>query len=267
MAPIRRYLRISRRSVLECRIYLSHPGDERWLGSRPSSSSSSSSPPPPRTVIEQIFAAIRPLVLPKLREENARRAEGKAKKSAPVKDVLVEDEFEVALFLREAGTRHSLLTRQKRFIQEEKRGRGSMAGSGSGDAPVEVPDEETSDVEVDLDSIPLASDIGDDGDAGRRPTTAVAAREQTDDKKLAAQTTYEGFCIWGWVLCLLVTRRNRGGSHRARIASASTSQATRERGDGRPDTDRATGPSEGQMLMEEWISTQALPELVDEQAL
>jgi hypothetical protein len=28
-----------------------------------------------------------------------------------------------------------------------------------------------------------------------------------DKKKLGFKTTYDGFSIWGWVLCLLVTRK------------------------------------------------------------
>lgn len=76
MAPIRRYLRISKYSVLECRIYLENPADTRWLLN------------PRDPVLPRIFAAIRPLVLPKLREENE-RAMAK-KKSNPVKDVIAE---------------------------------------------------------------------------------------------------------------------------------------------------------------------------------
>jgi hypothetical protein len=81
MAPIRRYLRISKYSVLECRIYLDNPSDTRWLldtrGTRD-------------PVLARIFAAIRPLVLPKLREENERIFA--KKKSKPVKDVIAEGE-------------------------------------------------------------------------------------------------------------------------------------------------------------------------------
>lgn len=76
MAPLRRYLRISKYSVLECRIYLENPADTRWL-------LDSRDP-----VLPRIFDTIKPLVLPKLREENE-RARSK-KKSNPVKDVIVE---------------------------------------------------------------------------------------------------------------------------------------------------------------------------------
>lgn len=50
-----------------------------------------------------------------------------------------------------------------------------------------------------------------------------------DKKKLGLKTTYEGFSIWGWVLCLLVARK--GGPSRRRTENAA-----------------------GQALMEEWIS-------------
>lgn len=76
MAPIRRYLRISKYSVIECRIYPEKPSDARWL-------LDSRSPGLPR-----VFAAIRPLVLPRLREENERL--WMRKKAKPVKDVVSE---------------------------------------------------------------------------------------------------------------------------------------------------------------------------------
>lgn len=76
MAPIRRYLRISKHSVLECRIYLDTPSDSRWLLN------------PRDPVLPRIFEAIRPLVLPKLREENERL--WMRKKGKPVKDVISE---------------------------------------------------------------------------------------------------------------------------------------------------------------------------------
>lgn len=51
-----------------------------------------------------------------------------------------------------------------------------------------------------------------------------------EKKKLHFQTTYEGYSIWGWVLCLLVTRK--GGPSKTR-----------------------TDGNAGQALMEEWISS------------
>jgi hypothetical protein len=78
MAPIRRYLRISKHSVLECRIFMENPADgPRWL-------LASKDPALPR-----VIEAVRPLVLPKLREEND-RAKGKGKKQKRVKDVVTK---------------------------------------------------------------------------------------------------------------------------------------------------------------------------------
>lgn len=83
MAPLRRYLRITKHSILEVRIYLDRPADaEAWLLKR-------GDPALPR-----VIQAIRPLVLPKLREENERgsgRGRGGAKsKKKGVKDVVIE---------------------------------------------------------------------------------------------------------------------------------------------------------------------------------
>ena len=85
MAPTRRYLRITKHSVLEVRIYLERPSDsEGWLLRR-------DNPALPR-----VIEAVRPLVLPKLREENERasgRAGGRGKKKG-VKDVVVGGMFD-----------------------------------------------------------------------------------------------------------------------------------------------------------------------------
>lgn len=81
MAPIRRYLRITKYSVLEVRIYLENPTAQSWLLN------------PRDPVLPRVIQAIRPLVLPKLREENERargKGKGKGKKQRAVKDVVTE---------------------------------------------------------------------------------------------------------------------------------------------------------------------------------
>lgn len=85
MAPIRRYLRITKYSVLECRIYVDNPAlAETWL----------LNPRNPNPVLPRVIESVRPLVLPKLQEEREKRkAKGKGaakKKGAKVKDVVVE---------------------------------------------------------------------------------------------------------------------------------------------------------------------------------
>lgn len=83
MAPIRRYLRITKYSVLEVRIYLDNPSlVHSWLLN------------PRNPILPRVISAVRPLVLPKLREENERAAGGAKgkgkKKKGGVKDVVVE---------------------------------------------------------------------------------------------------------------------------------------------------------------------------------
>jgi hypothetical protein len=84
MAPLRRYLRITKHSVLEVRIYLDRPADaDAWLLKRDD------------PALPHVIQAVRPLVLPKLREENERgkgRGGAKAKKKG-VKDVVIEGQF------------------------------------------------------------------------------------------------------------------------------------------------------------------------------
>jgi hypothetical protein len=76
MAPVRRYLRISKFSVLECRIYLDNPAlAQTWLLN------------PRDPVLPRVLESIQPLVLPKLREEKERsRRKGNKKKG--IKDVI-----------------------------------------------------------------------------------------------------------------------------------------------------------------------------------
>ncbi|RAQ68825.1 hypothetical protein COH20_006187 [Aspergillus flavus] len=249
MAPIRRYLRISKYTILECRIYLENPSDTRWL-------LDSRDP-----VLPRIFGAIRPLVLPKLREENERLFA--RKKGKPVKDVIAKEDFEVSLFLRESRTRHSLLTRHKEFDEPDnassrKEGaqnppRPAESSSGVADAGILV--ESDSESNIDLRDIPQATAEENDKkgkrhrDADEAVDTTANSRaskrrkdEEPDDKKLRFRMNYEGFNIYGWTLCLLVTRK--GDKVRA---STGSSEPTR------------------QALMEEWMSTQAQGDVDEEQ--
>ncbi len=82
MAPVRRYLRITKYSVLECRIYLENPGlaDSWLLNAR-------------NPILPRVIESVRPLVLPKLREENE-RAKGKGKKATKgIKDVVIRGQL------------------------------------------------------------------------------------------------------------------------------------------------------------------------------
>lgn len=78
MAPLRRYLRITKYSVLECRIYLDNPAlAHSWLLNHRD------------PVLPRVIEAVRPLVLPKLREERE-RSRKKSTKKRGIKDTVVE---------------------------------------------------------------------------------------------------------------------------------------------------------------------------------
>lgn len=272
MAPIRRYLRITLHSVLEVRIYLDEPAlaDSWLLRSRD-------------PVLPRIIAAIRPYVIPKLREENEKaKGKGSKKKKRGIKDTVATgqfhsrttfpcirvdgadakpDEFEVSIFLTETSTPHTLLSKQKTFTDKRPIGSNSTrlgvgtAGAASGrtdpsndaDRPILV--EEDSDPEVRLDDIPVQIDSDDEE---LDPVQAVGGKRKRDTapdddpipppveadekKKLAVKTRYDGFTIYGRVLCLIVKRkgvRQATGFH---------------------------GAASGSDMMENWVSTQAQPD-------
>ncbi|KAF4971771.1 hypothetical protein FSARC_1464 [Fusarium sarcochroum] len=276
MAPVRRYLRISKYSVLECRIYLDNPAlAQSWLLN------------PRNPVLPKVIESIRPLVLPKLREEKERSKKKSGKKKA-VKDVIVSDEFEVSIFLTETSTRHSLLYKTKHFREKlpPKLESNSSKLIGETDSvPVDVDDEyrapvlqEEDEDEVRLADIPLAettirrskrqrgtlepdqdvneafeddetaSAIEIDSDTEAPPHKRHRARPASsedggldgndDKKKLAMDVSYEGFAIYGQVLCLVV--KKRAG------AAASSSGGAKDR-------------PEGQAMMENWISSTQVP--------
>ncbi|KAF4340564.1 hypothetical protein FBEOM_5504 [Fusarium beomiforme] len=272
MAPVRRYLRISKYSVLECRIYLDNPAlAQSWLLN------------PRNPILAKVIESIRPLVLPKLREEKERIRKKSKKKS--IKDVVVSDEFEVSIFLTETSTRHSLLYKTKHFRDKlpPKLESNSYKLIGETDrVPVDVDDEyrvpvlqEEDDDEVKLADIPVAEtttrrskrqrglqDPGqDDNDEAFEDDETASAIEinsdteapphkrhrartnngpdgNEDKKKLAMDVSYEGFAIYGQVLCLVVKKRAN--------AAASSGAGAKAR-------------PEGQATMENWISSTQVP--------
>lgn len=170
----------------------------------------------------------------------------------------IADEFEVALFLRESRTRHSLLTRHKEFEDH-----GTAVGKNPGEAGTQADKgilvESESEDESGLRNIPQAgADEGDNGEersgkrgrggssgddvrASKRQKEPEWADDDGEDKKMRFRTNYEGFNIYGWTLCLLVTRK--GGRSRP---AATPSEPSR------------------QALMEEWMSTQAQGDVDEE---
>lgn len=274
MSPIRRYLRITKYSVLEVRIYLDKPSDAPWL-------LSSRDP-----VLPRIIEEVRPKVLPKLREENENAKKKGGKKKRGIKDVASQEDFEVTIFLTELSTRHSLLTKKKEFGDRPKlksTGNKLTGWLNNSENPIHVEDaerptqvlQEDGDNVVALHDIPEADTGGkrktpnanaDEDDAlfvsssdeeffqtqrertskrrkkaaekGRTPARSGEHEEDADDKKkLALNTSYEGFTIYGRILCLVVKRKGK------KAAPGST-----------------TAPVGGSQMMEQWVSTQAAQE-------
>ncbi|RYP64740.1 hypothetical protein DL769_006545 [Monosporascus sp. CRB-8-3] len=334
MAPIRRYLRITKYSVLECRIYLDDPALGRtWLLN------------PRKPVLPRVIESVRPLVLPKLREERERSRKRSTKKKS-IKDVVVEDDFEVSIFLTETSTRHSLLTKHKHFHDTTQtkltsNNAGRLVGAAS-EAPIDVDDpaviagllrreESDEDVGAALAAIPAAvvdvdadetvaggSSGGDHGADCRRPTKrprrnttkeagdaagrgqesdveailsdeedalfvytspddgnysglppakrhkgrAAAATADSDGgggddkKKLAMDISYEGFSIYGRVLCLVVKRRD-GGTTKG--TGSFSSQAAGGAGGGRGGSASNKVGGGGQAMMENFIISTQVP--------
>ncbi|EON62426.1 hypothetical protein W97_01648 [Coniosporium apollinis CBS 100218] len=298
MAPTRRYLRITKYSVLEVRVYLDEPSQQQsWL-------LRSNDPALPR-----VIEAVRPLVLPKLREENERAKGKKGGKGRGVKDVVTGDDFEVSVFLTEYSTRHSLLTRSKAFAEKPRMrsNSGKLTGwltSGTSEAPVtirdendednntvslldipEAPQDEATDAddmlerpsrrgkrrrETAADDLFVHSSGSDDEDAfqtqrtpaskrrrrrggpvagadptsedGDEETNSDPGKDHNDKKKLAMKTSYDGFSIYGRILCLVVKRKG----HRV--------------GAGRAGGNNAVPSNSQQAMMENWVSTQAVRE-------
>ncbi|KAK4153311.1 hypothetical protein C8A00DRAFT_15457 [Chaetomidium leptoderma] len=322
MAPIRRYLRITKYSVLECRIYLDNPAlAQSWLLN------------PRDPILPKVIESVRPLVLPKLREEKERERSKKKSKKRSIKDVVVEDDFEVSIFLTETDTRHSLLHKKKLFrdkIQTRLTSNSSKLMGASSDEPIDVEGQfpqaaaESDDVPIlreedddDQDATALAeipmvdetiadtdltnrrlkrrrprdqgqeaeggSDGGsdveviDDSDSSadnlfvgdgesegseggeaaigqppskRRKEKAAAGGDtagRDDKKKMAMDISYEGFAIYGRVLCLVVKRRGDGGGRLGSSAAPSSNKSQSSR------------PG-GQAMMENWIASTQLPD-------
>ncbi|KAI0513068.1 hypothetical protein F5B22DRAFT_285681 [Xylaria bambusicola] len=321
MAPIRRYLRITKYSVIECRIYLDNPGlVHTWLLS-------------PRTsILPRVIESVRPYVLPKLREERERSRKRSTKKKG-IKDVVIEDDFEVSVFLTETSTRHTLVTKHKHFHDTTQTKLKSNSGrliSEATDAPIgldmaaesapvilreESEDEDTAVALADIPAVDEAApnnetrrpkrtrsnthadadadstagsisgdqnnqvevisdeDYADEDDDGlfvqsparesppakrRRPASAQIPAENNgeDKKKLTMDISYEGFSIYGRVLCLVVKRRDGGGADRAERNANVSAPSVGGSGNNRA---KAASRGRGQAMMEDFIISTQIP--------
>jgi len=314
MAPIRRYLRITKYSVLECRIYLDNPAlAQPWLLN------------PRKPVLPRVIDSVRPLVLPKLREERERSRKKSTKKKG-IKDVVVEDDFEVSIFLTETSTRHSLLTKHKHFHDTTQTKLTSNSGrliGATNEAPIDIDanaselggatlrrEESDEDAAAVLAALPTADDAAannnqrpkraranteseenhdqdsdyevisdDEGEeedglfvdepaeretgpppAKRRRAAGIdgdaQGRGEDDKKKLAMDISYEGFSIYGRVLCLVVKRRDNSGANTMVGGRAASAPGGRGQSNS-----KSTGS--GQAMMENFIISTQVPAGVD----
>ena len=193
------------------------------------------------------------------------------------------DDFEVAIFLTETSSRHSILRKMKTAKAEKSR-LGTTHGklTGTRDEPVEVVEsapglisEESEESEgVRMADIPSAaggeadgkttsaksesqeglfvSDDSDEGNfdaqempssknRGKRPVGEEEDDGEDDKKKLGMNTTYDGFSIYGRILCLVVKRR---GTAKGKEMAGGAGQAMME------DWIASTQMGEGQMMDE-----------------
>lgn len=150
----------------------------------------------------------------------------------------VDDEYHAPVLQEEdeEDVRLSDIPVAETTTRRSKRQRG-MLDPGQDGSEVSEDDETTSAIEIDSDT---------EAPPHKRPR----ARENDgldasdDKKKLAMDVSYEGFAIYGQVLCLVVKKR----------ASATTTSNSNSGG--------AKSRPEGQAMMENWISSTQVP--VDE---
>ena len=192
----------------------------------------------------------------------------------------VADDFEVSIFLTETSTSHAMLTKQKTLSSKPKlqsntskltnyfnTSETAIRVEDDGDeAPAILLEEDAEETRMgdipeigasargkrtreEEDSIFVQS--GDEEDEEDEPaarkkkkskiTDADAdAEEDEDKKKLGMKTAYEGFSIYGRILCLIVKRKG--------VKKPTTGQAA------------------GSQMLENWVSTQADNEGVLEDA-
>lgn len=129
-----------------------------------------------------------------------------------------------------------------------KRRRGSGTALPSGDD--DYPQDSTDNAKISDDDVLFVSQDEDESENDdTRPPQAKRRREETsaaehetgrdDKKKLAMDISYEGFSIYGRVLCLVVKRRGDGAGNRGKGTAAAGGQ---------------------QATMENWITSTQMPE-------
>ncbi|KAF8433811.1 hypothetical protein BGX38DRAFT_1255540 [Terfezia claveryi] len=224
-----RYLRVSKYTVLETRIYLDDPTLlKSWFLN------------PRDPILPKVIEAVRSMVLPKLREETARVMSGgaKSKKNRAVKEVVTGDGFEVVVFLTEGGTRHFVLSKTRLFHAPKPRIKSNTSKYLSGKETEGIHIREENEAFVQLQRIPMNSEVGAGNNAPEECDVILveSSDEEGDDvrdeKKPLSQTAYDGFTIYSRVLCLVVKKLDTSNTYAERPRASS-----------------------GRGMMEDWITT------------
>ncbi|KHJ31323.1 hypothetical protein EV44_g5616 [Erysiphe necator] len=226
MAPIRRYVRITKYSVLECRIFLDNPNlGESWLSN-------------PRTeILPRVMKSVFPLITPKLREEYE-RSKNKSTKKSRIKDIVVEgdsteDDIACDVDIPSINIENEECNGSNLCLHELPEASKNDWTSSLDQSAVDLGQQEKRKRTRDARS--LGSSSSDVESSCKKPKNqdSSGSEEELEDKKMEIRTTYEGFTIYGRVLCLIVKRRDGSG--------------------------KASSEPIGQATMENWISSTQLP--------
>lgn len=180
----------------------------------------------------------------------------------------MSDDFEVSIFLTDPSTRHSLLIKQKAFKERDtklKSNSGKLTAwldsnersidleEGDNSAPIRQESDEEDGPRLEhypeapktaVEEIDISEDEGfqpPSSPAGGRSglDKRAASMGEDDKKKMALNLTYDGFSMYGRVLCLVIKRRG-----------------PKYRQEGVRDVSKATDQG-GKQMLESWVSTQA----------
>lgn len=199
-------------------------------------------------------------------------AEGASAAAIPPAPVLrEEDDDDEVMALADIPSVDELETSKDARVSKRRRGRGgsdAVQGTAGGEnVPTYVPGSDEEDI-ADDDSGLFVDQNEDDGSSGddtvpppakrrKDEASAVGAEHEEvrdDKKKLAMDISYEGFAIYGRVLCLVVKRREGVGS-----MSKGKSVAAAPAGRGSKVGSQQGAAPGGQAVMENWITSTQMP--------
>ena len=149
--------------------------------------------------------------------------------------LILSDSFEVSIFLTELSTPHAVLVRSREFsakdVPDSRTGTKDVPmmvheDDDDGDVDVQLVRQESNDSGADqgvkLEDLPMApesdeelpsiSTVGNSKDDAVSISSHGDGNENDDDapkKKLHLKTSYDGFSIYGRILCLVVKRRDQ----------------------------------------------------------